>query len=105
MNEDRVRAIREQAIRLARENKRAEPGILTIYWFPDEEEVRLVELEAGIPPSVGEVLEPFHFAPSLRDDLPAPSGIALIRPDEFRRLELPEEWGGWDRAEELEFVQ
>jgi hypothetical protein len=105
MNTERIREIREQAVRLARENKRAEPGIVRVYWFPDENEVRLLELEAGIPPSAGDTVEPFHFAPSPRDNLRAPSGIALIRPDEFRKLELPEDWGDWDRAEELEIAQ
>ena len=93
--------IKEQALRLARDNKRAEPGITKIYWFRDKEEVRLLELEPDIPPSVSEVVEPFRFAPSESDGLPAPSEIALIRPDEFRKLELPEEWGEWDSAEEL----
>jgi len=105
MNAERVGAIREQAKLLARENKRAEPGISKVYWFPDEDEVRLVELEDNIPPSATEFVEPFYFEPSPSDKLPAPSGIALIRPDEFRRLELPEEWGSWDLAEELDIEQ
>ena len=98
-NADRIR---ELAISLARENKKGEPGITRVFWFPDEQEVRLIELEDGIPPSVGGVVEPFYFEPSLRDNLPTPSAIALIRPDEFRCLELPEGWGDWDGATELE---
>lgn len=104
MNSERLNAIRNQAILVARENKRAEPGITKVYWFPDEEEVRLIELEEGIPPSPSNVVEPFHFNPSPGDKLTAPSGIALIRPDEFRKLELPEDWGRWDSAEELEIA-
>ena len=105
MNAERIRVIRQQALLLARENKRAEPGITKVYWFPDEDEVRLLELEEGIPPSASDIVEPFRFAPSIPDHLPAPSGIALIRPDEYRKLDLPEEWGGWDSAEELEIPQ
>ena len=96
-----LRKIREQAILLAQENKKVEPGIKKVYWFPDEREVRLIEVEDGIPPTVGHVIEPFYFDASIQDDLPAPSGVALIRSDEIRRLELPEGWGDWDQAEEL----
>lgn len=104
MNAERVRLIKNQALLLAKENKRAEPGITKVFWFPDEHEVRLLELEDGIPPSPSDVVEPFRFAASTIDHLPAPSGIALIRPDEFRKLDLPESWGGWDSAEELEIA-
>lgn len=102
MTIDNTERIREQAILLARENKKAEPGITKVYWFPDDQEVRLIELEDEIPPSVSGVVEPFYFGPSVCDNLPAPSGVALIRSDEFRRLDLPEDWGDWDRAQELE---
>jgi hypothetical protein len=98
-NADRIR---ELAMSLARENKKAEPGITRVYWFPDEREVRLIELEDGIPPSAGGAVEPFYFEPSLRDGLPAPSAIALIRSDEFRQLDLPDGWGDWESAWELE---
>ena len=102
---DNTERIREQAVLLARANKKAEPGITKVYWFPDDQEVRLIELEDGIPPTASTVIEPFYFGPSVRDNLPAPSGIALIRPDEFRCLDLPEDWGDWDRAEELEIEE
>ncbi len=105
MDNERIRTIKRQAVLLATENKRAEPGITKVYWFPNEEEVRLLELEEGIPPSPGDAIEPFRFASSPRDQLAAPSEIALIRPDEFRKLDLPEDWGGWDSAEELEIAQ
>ena len=101
MNAERVRTIREQAVLLARENKRSERGITKVYWFPDEREVRLIELEEGIPPTPGEDVEPFRFAASPEDQLMAPSGVALIRPDEFGKLNLPDDWGGWEAAQEL----
>ena len=102
MMTDNTNAVRRQAILLARDNKRAEPGIQRVYWFPHEEEVRLVEVEDGIPASASGVLEPFYFAQSLRDNLNAPSAVALIRTDEFGKLELPQDWGDWDCAKELE---
>ena len=93
--------IREQAIFLAKENVEAEPDIKTIYWFPDDEEVRLVEVEDIISRSEGSV-DPFYFDPSPADNMPAPSGIALIRPDEVNNLTLPTGWGKWENAEKWE---
>jgi hypothetical protein len=93
--------IERQAKMLAADNRRAEPGIVRVYWFPDEVEVRLVELLPTVPPS-GDRVVPFHFRPRSTDDLPAPSGIALIRPEEFGMLPLPSGWGRWEDAIEIE---
>ena len=93
--------IRKQAIFLAKENVEAEPDIKTVYWFPDDEEVRLIEVEDVIPPSEGSV-DPFYFDASPADEMPAPSGIALIRSDEVNKLTLPEGWGSWNDAVKLE---
>lgn len=93
--------IKKQALLLAKENKKAEPDIKDVYWFPNEEEVRLIEIEDIIPPS-GEFVEPFYFDPSPEDNMPAPSGIALIRSDEVKKLILPDGWGTWESAEKLE---
>src|SRR4051812_48407856 len=94
--------VERQARLLAAENRKAEPGIEKVYWFPDEHEVRLVELMRAIPESDDDQVHPYHFRPSPANDLPAPSGIALIRPDEFGKLRLPERWGGWNEAVLLE---
>lgn len=96
-----IDGIKQQALALALENKRAEPGIVKVYWFPDNVEVRLIEVGDIVPPTMSGSVEPFYFDPSLEDSLPAPSGVALIRPDEVRELKLPEDWGSWDQAEEL----
>jgi hypothetical protein len=93
--------VRDQAELLARENRRAEPCITKVYWFPHEKEVRLVELLANLPPS-GDRAVPFYFRAAPRQDLPLASGIAMIRPEEFRRVELPDAWGSWDDAVELD---
>jgi hypothetical protein len=97
-----IELVERQAKYLADENRKAEPDIETVYWFPDEEEVRLIELTPIIPISGDGWVHPFYFQPSPPDDLPAPSGIAMIRPEEFGRLKLPEDWGGWERAILLE---
>jgi hypothetical protein len=95
-----IEQMREQAMMLARENREAEPSIERIFWFPDTEEIRLVELTPQVPAS-GDRLQPFYFRAAPTDGIIAPSGIALIRPDEYRRLRLPEGWPTWDQAEEL----
>lgn len=91
--------IERQAKLLARENRQAEPDIKTIYWFPDDNEVRLVEVLPTIPPS-GQV-QPYFFRAAPKDNLPAPSGIALINPNDVK-LPPPEGWGRWEDAVELE---
>lgn len=95
--------IREQALHIARENKKAEPGIKKAYWFPHDQEVRLVEVEDLLPPTEGGEVEPYYFGSSEPDNLPSPSPVALIRTDEVRNLKLPEGWGDWESAEEWDF--
>ena len=97
-----IESIERQARYLASENRKAEPEIEKVYWFPDEQQVLLVEIMQTIPISDDGLVHPFYFQPAPKDDLPAGSGIALIRPEEFGNLALPETWGGWDRAILLE---
>jgi hypothetical protein len=94
--------IKKQAIELARENKKAEPEISKAYWFPDDKEVRLIELEDNVVTSASGYVEPFYFDSSPSDSIPVPSGIAIIRTDEYKKIKLPENWGNWEDAEELE---
>ena len=93
--------IKRLARRLAAEHMRAEPGTRKVYWFPHEEEVRLVEIEDNLPPLESGTLEPFDFEASPAHGVATPSRVALIRPDEFGKLELPEGRGGWESAREL----
>ena len=97
--------IKKQALLLARENKRAEPGIEAIYWIPNTVEVRLIEVESDTVRCLSGAVEPFYFDPAPVDGLPAPSGVALIRPDEFGKLDLPDAWGSWEDAEPLEIEE
>lgn len=92
--------ILEQAKLLAHENRLAEPAITKVYWFPHDDEVRLVEVLPSIPPS-GDRASAYYFRPAPGDDLPAPSGIAMIRPEEFGRVSLPPNWGNWEDAVEI----
>ena|SRR5687768_17180764 len=93
--------IERQARLLADDNRRAEPDITRVYWFPDDAEVRLLELTPQVPQTSNGELRPFYFRPSPPDDLPAPSAIVMIRPDEFGKLALPRGWGEWADAVEL----
>lgn len=97
-----TKAIRKQASELARTNKQAEPSIVKVYWFPNNDEIRLVGLEASTVPALSGYVEPFFFGPSPKDGLTVPSGIAIIQTEEYRKLKLPKGWGTWNDAVELE---
>lgn len=94
--------IERQARWLAAENRKSDPEIKQVYWFPNEIEVRLVELIDAVPESNDGLLHPYHFRPSSLNQLLAPSGIALIRTTEFGKLRLPPKWGDWSEAVLLE---
>jgi len=84
------------------ESKKTEPDILKTYWFPHENEVHLIQLDDTAPASLSGEVEPFYFDPSPEDNITVPSGIAIIRSDEYRNLTLPKEWGDWKDGQELE---
>ncbi|MFB3890847.1 MAG: hypothetical protein ACE15C_02360 [Phycisphaerae bacterium] len=91
----------KQAKLLALDNRKAEPDVTRVFWFPDDQEVRLVELTEVVPINPDDDLHPFYFRPSPRDDMPLPTALAMIRPDEFGKLKPPSEWGNWSDAVEL----
>ncbi len=93
--------IERQARYLAKDNRDVEPSISKVYWFPADAEVRLIELITEIPVSDDQRVHPFYFRGSKKHKLPFRSAIAMIRPEEFKRLELPEEWGSWTDAQEI----
>ena len=93
--------IEGQARILADDNRRAEPDITRVFWFPNGAEVRLVELTEQVPASEDGEVHPFYFRPAPKDNLPAPSAIAMIRADEFGKARLPPQWGSWNDAIEL----
>jgi hypothetical protein len=91
----------KQARAMAAENRQTNPDITTILWFPDDQEIRFVELTDEVPIYIDEELSPFYFRASPEDDLPLPTAIAMIRPNERGKLKLPAEWGDWNDAVEL----
>lgn len=101
MSEEDRNKIREQAEILAQEGKKSEPGITKIYWFPHDSEVRLIQLDDMTPICISGEVEAFYFDPTPEEGITAPSGIAIIRSDEFGKLALPADWGDWEDGEEL----
>ena len=67
-----------------------------IYFFPSEEEVRLVEIDPLMPRS--ERVSPYYFGAMPAEGIRFPVAIALIRPEEFENIELPRDGGHWADA-------
>jgi hypothetical protein len=85
------------AQKLARANAESEASISRIYWFPDDEQIRLVEIDQESIKTSDQSIRPFYFNPV--DDVPFPSGVALIHPDEVGKKSLPKEWNvNWSSA-------
>jgi hypothetical protein len=97
--------IERQARVQAKEHKKGDPAIRKVLWFPDDKEVRLVAVEDNLPLTLSGEVEPFYFEPSLKYDMPAWRALAIIRTDEVGGLKLPEGWGTWDDAVELEIEE
>lgn len=103
LQEDRIGEVAETvemvAHRLASEAA-ADPLILRTYWFPAENEVRLVYVDASAPPS--QTVMPFYFGTSKEQGIPYPSAAAVIRPEEEPgqpgEITPPLHWGTWADA-------
>jgi hypothetical protein len=93
--------IKKQAEILARDSREGEPTIQRIFWFPDEEEIHLVELTPVVPITLDGEVRPFYFRASPLDGYTASSGVAMIRPEEFGKLKLPKGWPSWNEAVEI----
>lgn len=96
-----VDTIKEQARILADEYRKSDPTITDIYWFPSEKSVRLVLVDSIIPCSVDDVIYPFYFGISTEDDIPFPTEVAIICPEEYLKISTPIDWGDWDTAEKI----
>jgi hypothetical protein len=101
MTEKEKEKMREQAELLAKDSKSSDPNVMRVYWFPHEKEVHIIEVTDNTTPS-GTAVSPFYFGPVPDEGLTAPSGIAIIKPEEFGTIDLPSEWGNWEDGEELD---
>jgi hypothetical protein len=88
-------SIEEEARSLAASNAEADPDVQEIWWFPDKEEIRFIEIDTTLPQTDG--IAAFAFPSSPIDGLHFPFAVGLIRPED-KKLPLPEGWGNWDDA-------
>jgi hypothetical protein len=95
------KSIEKQARLLASEQRKADPTIKKVYWFPHGAEVRLIAVSNQTTIAEDGGIDPFYFRASASDSLPSPSAIALIRPEESQKLAPPTGWGNWSDAIEL----
>jgi hypothetical protein len=96
---DALDKILEQAKKLANEARNLDSNITEVYWFPDEQEVRLIEINENTIKSLTGRIEPFYFDSTA--EIPAPSGVAVIQPSEVGKLKLPKDWGNWKNCQRL----
>ena len=93
-------SVESVARRLTQDNIDAEPEILKSYWFPAENEVRLVHVDTLAAPS--EYVRPFYFGAAPQANIPYSSAVALILPENDQNgenpLTPPDNWGGWEAA-------
>jgi len=95
------RAIEKQARFLAYSTRLGNPRVGKIYWFPNNDEVRLISLADDTPQHHDGKVYPFYFRASPEYHLSYVSAVAMIRTKEFGKLNLPEGWGSWESAVEL----
>lgn len=95
------KTMRKLASELAQANIAAEPSISRVYLLPSEDEIRLIEIDEQTVamPEGSDCVEPFYFNPVA--GMPVRCAIAIIRPEEYEKLHLPEGWGDWNVAEKI----
>lgn len=86
---------------MAEEARRNDPGVTGVWFFPTSKEVRLIEVVADMPVTHGDKINVFYFNPAPEHQMPALSGVGVIRPDDLGRLSLPEGWGEWNDGIEI----
>lgn len=91
--------IEAQAKLMAEEAHLNDPDIRTIYFFKADDEVRLLEVTPSVPRS--DEVDVYYFRPAPKYGMPAPSGIAMIRPEELNTHSLPKGWGTLEQAKTI----
>jgi hypothetical protein len=102
MTQEQKKRMRDQARILAMDSKNSDPNVVKVCWFPDENEVHIIEINTNTPATLSGSVEPFYFGPVPEEGITVPSGIAVIKPEEFGNLALPSDWGTWNDCEELD---
>ena len=92
--------IHQAALSLVKANVEAEPAIVRAYLFPSDTEIRLVYVDPTTSPlRAEERIAPYYFGANKHDGYPYTSAIALVRPEEEGKAQLPEGWGNWGDAD------
>lgn len=91
--------LEQQARLMAEEAHLNDPEIRTIYFFKADDEVRLLEVTPSVPKS--DEVDVYYFRPAPKYGMPAPSGIAMVRPEELNTLSLPKGWGTLEQAKTI----
>ena len=89
----------QAARKMAAANVEAAPETKAVYMFPDEKEIRLIEIDPTTLPSAEVV--PYYFGAAPKSGIPFRSSVALIRPEEAFRLAPPPGWGTWKDAVQI----
>ena len=83
---------------LARANQKVDRSIRHVLWFPNKNQIRLVEITGDIPSNPDGFVHVYYFPADPERNIDLPMAIALIRPEEKGLLRLPNEWGNWSKA-------
>jgi hypothetical protein len=94
---------KEAAEEIARENAEDNTEISEIWLFPDDREVRLIEIdETAMPyPPDANRISAYSFPPYPGTRSPFRFAVAVIRSEDKKRLDPPRGWGTWDDAEKI----
>ena len=91
--------LRRVAEALAQTNAESEPAIREVFWFPSDDEIRLVEVDDTLSDlEPGEVVAPFYFRPDPVGGIPFQLAIALVGTGDANHARLPQGWGDWSEA-------
>jgi hypothetical protein len=99
--------IKEAALKIAHIHLQSEPGIVRIYWFPSNKELRLVEVDETMPELIeGNRLQPLYFEANPAKGLSVPMAYELIAPTHEEHLRngkiaMPKGWGKWETGERI----
>lgn len=91
-----LQEIAECVLRLVRETWETNQDVQDVYWFPDETEIRLIEITPNQVIGLCGEVEPFYF--DATKEVPYPFGLAVINTNDVGKLRLPPRWGEWNDA-------
>jgi hypothetical protein len=92
--------IEKLAREIAEDHAESEPGIVRVYWFPADEEIRIVEIDESLPSKMEAdapgKMTPFYF--QRNGAMRNPLVLELISPDDENKIGVPAGWGDWKDA-------